>query len=219
MKTVLKIGGSLLKDSNRIKRISSVIRDLNNQELIAVVVGGGRIGGELVSTGRELGVNEFQLDEIAIKATRANAKLVSALVNGSAEVPETVGRALSLIQSGVKPVVMGGTVPGHTTNTVAAMIAEAAQAKLVNATNVEAVFDKDPGKYSDAKKLSELSSGKLVKMAAEKDERKARGHFVFDLLAAKIIDRSGVETHVIKGDSSQIKKAVKGKQHEGTVIK
>lgn len=214
---VLKIGGSVvLQGPDFIESISSVVRGLKRMPL-GIVVGGGKTNQTYVDIARPLGLSEFYLDLIGINASRLNALLLSTCLDLSSHIPDSVEEAADLMQYG--NVVMGGTVPGHTTNAVASLLAEATGARLVNATNVDGIYDKDPRKFRNAKKFSKLSHAQLVAMAAEQDQRKARSHFVFDLLAAKILARSKIEAHVIKGEPKQIKAACLGKRHSGTVIK
>jgi uridylate kinase len=210
---VLKIGGSVALQN--LKGISSVATALKNVPL-GIVVGGGKTAELYVTTGRSLGLSEFALDLLGIRASRLNALLVAEALGASVAIPKSVEDAAERMCC--QPVVMGGTVPGHTTNAVAALLAEATGARLVNVTNVDGVYDKDPNKHSDAKKLSRMSHAQLTAMAAEEDKRTARGHFVFDLLAAKIIERSKIEAHVVPFDATQIKSACLGKKHSGTVI-
>ena len=224
-KCVIKIGGSLVTpagpDTGYIREVSSVLNGLNRSLILGIVVGAGAIGGKYVDAARELKMNEYRLDEVAIGVTRINARLLSNMLPKAAHaVPETICEAADLIEDGRRAIVMGGTFPGHTTNAVAALLAENLGAKLVNCTNVDGVYDKDPNKHKDAKKHKRLSFAQLVRLAAENDTRAARGHFVFDVLASKIVQRSKIETHIVNGkDVDEITKAAQGKRHNGTVIK
>jgi Uridylate kinase len=52
---------------------------------------------------------------------------------------------------------MGGTEPGHTTDTVAMLLAERIGANvMINATSVDGVYTADPRKDSSARKLENL---------------------------------------------------------------
>ncbi len=116
---------------------------------------------------------------------------------------------------------MGGTIPGITTDTDAALLAEALHAKkLVNMSNVDAIYDSNPKTNPNAKKYSKLFYTDLVSLAARGDSRRAGENFVFDLVASKIIARSGIEAHFVNGRNlDEVKKAIEGKTHSGTVVK
>jgi len=221
MPVVLKIGGSALgyKHLNvkKVGKICSTIKELKEQTPLAVVVGAGRMAGGYVVTARALGVSEYQLDWLSIDVSRLNAKLIARPMGYHEKIPETIDAAARVLRhEGF--VVMGGTTPGHTTNAVAAMLAEETESSLVNVTRVGGVYSKDPEKFPDAKKLSSIKYRDLVKMASRYDDRKARTHFVFDLLAAKIIARSRIPTAIISARTGEIKKACLGEEHSGTVV-
>lgn len=122
---------------------------------VAIVVGGGKTAREYIEIGRELGASESFCDELGIMATRMNAMiLITALGDYSIKkVPTSFEEAELILNLGKIPV-MGGTHPGHTTDAVAASLAEFINADLlVIGTNVDGVYDKDPNKYEDAKNL------------------------------------------------------------------
>jgi uridylate kinase len=225
-KVVLKIGGSVLvpseasPDTHAISGVISVLRDLNRSMLTGVVVGGGKINSAYVDAGRKLGMNQYQLDQLGIEISRINAKLLASSAKFALQrIPESVEEASALMEKG-KVVVMGGVTPGQTTDAVAALWAEnLGGARLVITTNVDGVYDKDPAKHGDAKKFDLMAAENLVKLANLYDSRGARENFVVDLLAAKIIKRSGIETHIISGkDLKSMKNAALGKPHKGTVV-
>ena len=221
MKVVLSVGGSLVfkekPDVEYIKALSNTLASIKNVSL-GITVGGGRVNGLYADAGRALGLNNFDLDELSIKTTHANAYLLKAAVKGS-EIAWGIEDASRLF--GTRTVVMGGTHPGHTTDAVAALLAERVGAgRFVNLTNVSGIYDKDPNKHRDAKKFDKMGFEQLVGRAAEQDKRGAREHFVIDLLATKIVARSKIETHIVDGSKlDDVKSAILGKPHSGTVVK
>jgi glutamate 5-kinase len=68
---------------------------------------------------------------------------------------------------------MGGTIPGITTDTDSVLLAEAIGAKrLVNISNVDAVYDSDPKKNPNAKQdLEHLPPEQLVASILQKEQR------------------------------------------------
>lgn len=110
---------------------------------------------------------------------------------------------------------MGGTVPGHTTDAVAAVLAEYIDADLlVYATNVDGVYTKDP-KKGDARRFEEMSSDELMEIAIQ-DKRKAGGSAVIDFLAARFIERSNIKTLVLDGsDPEKVFNAVFKEDRDG----
>ena len=218
---VISLGGSIINpgepDIGTIKKITNVFNKYKGK--IAITTGGGTYARVYANAVRSISKNEFFADEIGILETKQNAMLViSALKDVCPYVPDDFRRAASLLNT-YKCVVMGGTIPGITTDADAVMLAEVIGAKkLINISNVDAIYDKDPRKKG-AKKLSKLSLDELVKMAEKFDKRKAGTHFVFDVLAAKLAARSKLEIHFVNKDIKNIKAALEGKKHSGSVVK
>ncbi len=222
-RVVVKIGGSLIKLDSKtadyLHELSSILSSLNNYSF-AVVVGGGEIAGKYASFADSVGLSEYDKDILGIMVTRLNAKLLIGMIRSAWPDPvESIDKAREIVEMGFVPV-MGGTIPGHTTNAVSALLAESINARLVDLTNVDGIYDSDPRENKDAKKFKRMSYADLVELASKYDSREPRAHFVFDLLASKIIARSGIELHVVDGmDLDSVKNAITGKPHNGTVVK
>jgi len=114
---------------------------------------------------------------------------------------------------------MGGTTPGHSTDAVAAMLAREVKAeRLIIATDVDGIYDKDPKKYEDAKKLDRMSIKGLRKMAGE-EWKKAGESAVIDSIACRIIEEEKIETFVVNGKRlDELENAIYGKKFNGTVV-
>jgi uridylate kinase len=113
---------------------------------------------------------------------------------------------------------MGGLKPGMTTDAVAAMIAERIRADLlIKATDQDGIYDKDPKKHLDAKKLEKLEFGNLLKLF-ESDKHKAGIHQILDPEAVKILQKSRTKTAIVNGFKSEnLLRAVRGEKI-GTII-
>jgi len=60
---------------------------------------------------------------------------------------------------------MGGTEPGHSTDAVAALLAECVRADLfINASDIDGIYDKDPKKSRDAKRREKMSAEDLLEL-------------------------------------------------------
>lgn len=223
MKVVVSIGGSVLAPSigsDRVGQYANVIeRLLDSGHELGVVVGGGSTAREYIEAARDLGANEIELDQVGIAVTRLNARLlISALDDRAAPSPardhETAREAL---RRGDVPV-MGGTVAGHTTDAVATALAEYIDADLlVYATSVPGVFDADPNEDEGASKIQSMTPGELVDVIASIDMA-AGSNAPVDLLATKLLERSGLRAVVIDGtDPTAVSAAVDG-THDGTDI-
>ncbi|EFW93984.1 uridylate kinase [Haladaptatus paucihalophilus DX253] len=224
MKVVVSIGGSVLApdlESQRVRGHAEVIESLATEGCtIGAVVGGGGVAREYIGTARNLGANEIELDDIGIDVTRLNARLlIAALGEQAAPSPaETYEEAGTAMHRG-DIAVMGGVMPGQTTDAVSAALAEYTNADLlVYATSVNGVYSDDPNEVADATKYDELSASELVDVIADL-EMTAGSSAPVDLLAAKLIGRSGVRTIVLDGtEPERIADAVLNGDHTGTDI-
>ncbi|WP_255150938.1 UMP kinase [Halorarius halobius] len=225
MKVVVSIGGSVLApelDSARVADHAAVIEDLAGAgHELAAVVGGGGVAREYIESARELGANEIELDQLGIGVTRLNARLLLAALDEDVvapSVPEDYEAAGEALHRG-DVAVMGGVVPAQTTDAVAAALAEYVDADLlVYATSVPGVFSADPNENPDAERYDELAADDLVEMIASA-EMNAGLSAPVDLLAAKVIQRAGLEAIVLDGsDPDRVRRAVADGEFEGTRI-
>ncbi|SEH13150.1 uridylate kinase [Natronorubrum sediminis] len=224
MKVVVSIGGSVLvpePGADRVAEHAAVVEELVADGCrVGAVVGGGGVAREYISAARNLGANEIELDQLGIDVTRLNARLLIAALSGDsitapAKDYEEAGEALQ--RGGLA--IMGGVAPAQTTDAVGAAFAEYVDADLlVYATSVPGVYSADPNETDDATKYDELSATELVDAIAGL-EMNAGASAPVDLLAAKIIQRSGMRTIVLDGtDPERISRAVRHGEHDGTDV-
>ncbi|MBO4248686.1 UMP kinase [Halomicrobium sp. IBSBa] len=224
MKVVVSVGGSVLApnlEPDRIGEYAGVIETLDEAgHEIGIVVGGGPTAREYITTARELGANEIELDQLGIAVTRLNSRLlIAALGDGAAPAPvESYDEGRAALRRGDVPV-MGGTVAGQTTDAVSAALAEHVGADLlVYATSVPGVFSADPNEDDDAERYEEIAAGELVDLIAG-IEMNAGSNAPVDLLAAKIIERAGLRSIVLDGtDPTAVRRAVETGEHDGTDV-
>lgn len=219
---VVSIGGSVLTsnlDPERIRKYASSIQALAEEHTTYIVVGGGRIARDYITAARDLGANEVECDIIGIDMTRINAKLLIAALDSSAyPVPLTSYQDARNAALTGRVVVMGGLIPGQTTDAVSAVLAEYVGADLlINATSVDGVYTADPNLDSKAEKISSMTPSQLVDIVIKID-MSAGSNSPLDPLAAKIIQRCGIKTIVIDGrEPGNINEAAAGR-HNGTLI-
>ncbi len=222
-KVVISIGGSVfLSDDSgsSIKKLAGLLASLSARFKLFVVVGGGRISRFYIDLGRELGATEQRLDEMGIEVTRLNATLLGAAMGNRARprIPHSIEEAVKASRRQTV-VIMGGTVPGHTTDAVAAMLAEGTKARrLVNATSVDGIYESDPKKDRKAKRMEKMGYSELIELT--KGYRGYAGpNIVFDPKGASIVARSRIPLLVVDGsDLKNLRAAVEGKRFHGTVV-
>lgn len=217
----ISVGGSMVNpgkpDVSFVKAVAAIINASKCK--CAITVGGGSYARTYVSALKKLGANDFQADKVAILETRQNAMLLlAALKDAYPNVPDNIELA-SAAMGKHKCVVMGGLYPGFTTDSTAVLLAESiGSRRIVNITNVNGVYDRDPSEPS-AKKFKTMGIADFAALAMKSDQRKAGTHFVFDSVAAKLAMRSGIRIDVVSGKNlSDVRNAIEGKAHGGTVI-
>lgn len=218
---VVSLGGSVLlaKDINDsfIHDLSKLFSRLSKKFRLFIVVGGGHIARSYITRGRSLGFSEEQLDLLGIAVTRINARFMSmTLPQANKIIPEVTADAAVMKKS---IVVMGGTRPGHSTDMVGAELAEkAGAARLIIATNVDGVFDKDPNKYPDAKQLSSVHIDELLSMYGG-TWNTAGKNIVIDGPALHLIKQVKLRTLVVNGlRLNELEKAIENESFDGTTI-
>jgi uridylate kinase len=219
---VINIGGSVVFsgkiDKTYINDLKDLLIKICSYHKIYLIIGGGKIAREYIEFGRSQNLNEKILDEIGIDVTRTNAKLFSNILGiSNKSIPISTKEALKLNNP---IVVMGGTIPGHSTDLVGAELASKLNAeKFIIATNVDGVYDKDPNKYKDAKKFKEINIDSLIEKYGT-DWTSAGKNMVIDGPALKIIKESRLSTYVINGKKiSELEKVIENKEFNGTEIK
>lgn len=224
MSVVISLGGSMVNgigvpDVVFLKKLKAL---LAGREKVGIVVGGGRLAREYVQAASKFSKNQFWGDSLAVQATRLNASLLTRVFSEESApvVFEDFGQA-ALASFRHRVVVMGGTIPGITTDTDSVLLAEAMGAKrLINISNVDGIYDSDPRANKKAKKYSKLSYDELLELANRSDSRKPGTHFVFDLVACKLAARGGMELHFVGGSNlDDLPSAIAGRAHRGTIVK
>lgn len=222
MRVVLKIGGSLIQDEKgdiRVEKVAEYAKVIlklrkDNIEIISVILGGGKTARKYIEAARKLGAVEGLCDEIGIRAAQLNAQIMIGALNREAypTVPETLQEVVDAATTG-KIVVVGGLQPGQSTNAVAALIAERTKADiLINATNVDGVYTKDPKKDPRAEKLDQVTIKEIQEIIGGKGFFAGK-YELFDIVALKILERSKIPTWIINGeDPGNILRTIAGEK-------
>ncbi len=226
MKVTISFGGAMMvpekPDASTILSAANVLVSLKKRRHdVFVVVGGGHQARVYMQQGVAMKLSRAELDKIGIEVTRLNARMLIAAMGKIAEEepPKTVEAAVETSFRNKIPI-MGGTVPGHTTDAVAAMLAKASRSDiLVIFTDVDAIYTKDPKLYPAAEKIQEMTTKDLVKMFG-KIKREPGMKLVVDPIAAQLVDKHNIKTLVLgKSELERLEEILNGAEHGGTTIK
>ena len=116
-------------------------------------------------------------------------------------------------------VIMGGIIPGITTDSVAMLACELTGCrKMINISRENYVYDR-PIRENGAKKLPKLNHQQLVDIANRCDDRSAGSNFILDFFAAKIAKRSNIDILFVNDSITELAKALDGKKHTGSIVR
>ncbi len=222
---VVSVGGSLLSadadPSPYLAGLADLLRSLGRTRPLVVTTGGGRTARAYIRLGAELGLTAVEQDELAIDVTRLNARLLAGRIGlpTASHPPSTVREAVEALRHG-SPVVLGGTEPGHTTDAVAALVAARLRAaRLVNATDVDGLYDQDPATHPGARRIDRIGWPEFRALVGRSVEGGPGQHFPFDRLGAETLARAGIPLAIVAGrDLSNLEQALVGAPFQGTLV-
>jgi uridylate kinase len=220
----ISLGGSLLTREpipETFKKYADVLRRLKERgHTLIVVCGGGKPARDWIGLAKELGADAHLQDRLGVHATHLNALLLIAALGPDAH-PHVHRRGSEIKRNlGDRILVGGGHLPGSSTDYRAVLFAEAAGADLiVNATDVDGVYDKNPEKHSDAVKLERITFSLLERIILDNAKQTPGEYGLFDLKAVRRAKKLKIPVIFIDGtDSEEILRAVEG-THGGTEVR
>lgn len=206
---IISLGGSLIVpdaiDWHFLKKFKKIIvEQIEKGNKFVIVTGGGNTARRY----QEAANNVAQLknddqDWLGIHATRLNAHLIKTIFREYAHPrinknPCTKEDLCQHFTHGEGLMVAAGWRPGWSTDYVAAILAERLEAKkILNLSNIEYVYDKDPRQYPDAKKIKEISWKKFKKLVGDKWDPGL--NTPFDPIASKHAQERKMEVFIMDG--------------------
>ncbi len=217
----LSLGGSIINpgkiDSQFLTVFSKMIIGLIDIYKFMIVCGGGKVARQYIK-GLPDGLTEGERDYMGIAATWLNAQLLTYYFKGytSPILPPTVEKLTEQLQQ-YDVGLSGGFLPSVKTDEDAAIVADLYGSPiLINVTNVDGIYDKDPRKHPDAKKYDKLSYRQFYEIV-NPISLGAGSNAPFTLIAAKICERTNMRIIIAPKIVNKIKDAIQGK-NAGTVI-
>lgn len=230
MKIALSLGGSLLTgkgdeiliDYLTYIRYAETVKQLHREgHKLIVVCGGGKPARYFIDVAKKLDAKREIQDMLGVKCTHINALLFMAALGEYADQSRIYQRASDLKYAPKDKILVGGGFkPGSSTDYRAAILAGSMKADLIiNATDVDGVYTKNPKKYTDAEKIKELSYSKLEEIIKENTRQSPGEYGLFDQKGIKKAKKDRIPIVIIDGsDPDEIKRAVDG-NHNGSVIR
>jgi uridylate kinase len=221
--TVISLGGSLIVPSHidlpflkKFKRFALNYIKKNNR--LILVCGGGKTCRYYQNAATKLNKTiSTDLDWIGIMATRLNAELVRVMFKQYAY-KEVIYNPYQKIKTSKKIIIAAGFEPGCSTDTDTVILAKHFKADLIiNTTNTDYVYDKDPNKYKNAQKFENLSWSEYKRLISSKFE--SGMHAPFDPVASRLAQKYKMKVAIINGKKlGNLRKILDHKKFIGTII-
>lgn len=143
-------------DATFLKAFRNVIKKYLGTCRFFIFVGGGKTARNYSKAIESFGADSKESDWIGIDATRLNAKLVKQAF-GEWVYAEVVTNPSKKLATKKDVIVGGGWKPGWSTDYCAVTLAKNMGIKtIINMSNIDYVYDKDPKKFKNAKAIKEI---------------------------------------------------------------
>ena len=219
---VLSLGGSLICpsdfDFNFLKKFKQVIEKYIKKNYRFVIICGG---GKLARTFQEIAsksskLSNEELDWLGIYATKINAHLLKDVFSNNAN-DFIITNPNQKINFKKNIAIAAGWLPGWSTDYDAVLLAKNLGVKeITNMSNIDYIYDKDPKKHKDAKKIEKISWEQYSKLISQK--WKAGMNVPFDPVATKEAKKSSMKVCIIGRDLKNLENLLEGKKFKGTII-
>ena len=194
-----------------------IINNLNKYKFI-IVCGGGKTSSYYNSAAKRVSdISDENLDYLGIAATKLNSELVR-VIFGDYAYENVIHDPTKKIITNKKIIIASGWKPGRSTDYIAVYLGNKLGAKkILNLTNIEYVYDKDPRSNKDAKKLFNISWKEFRKIVGNKWT--PRLNSPFDPIASIEAQKNKMSVIILKGTNlKNIQDYFEGKAFIGTII-
>ena len=221
---VLSVGGSLMVtsagvDTGFLKEFCAFILGLTKKGYkFYLVAGGGVTARNYIKAALEITpISPADRDWVGISATHLNAQLLRASF-GKIAYPTIIIDPTRKISSKKSIVVAAGYKPGWSTDYDAVLLAQANGIKtVINLSNIDYAYDKDPQRFKDAKKLEKVSWPEFRKIVGN---RWTPGlNAPFDPIASREAGKDKMKVVILNGRNlKNLEACLKGGDFIGTVV-
>jgi uridylate kinase len=215
-KIVISLGGSIFYPkqfrSKYIEHLGQLLSKYENTQFL-ISCGGGHLARERMIPG----LSNREKDLAGISAVNENAANIHAILKKHIPLHPKVIVNMSEVKKISNNVIAGAEIPGHTSDYDAITMAYAVKVtKVINLSNIDYMYTKNPKKYKTAKPLKKLSWEKFFEIIGTKIV--PGGNYPFDPISAKFAEKHTITVQICNGNSlQQVKKAIEG-EDVGSII-
>ena len=195
----------------------SIKKYLGNKKFF-ILVGGGKTARNYQKALLEFGAKNNDRDWIGINITRLNAEIIKQMFLRNCY-PKIITDPNKKIKTNKNIVVGAGWKPGWSTDYDAVLIAKNYNIKtIINLTNVDYVYDKNPNEFTDAKPLKEIDWKSFQRIVGNKWSPGLS--MPFDPRATKLAASLKLKLAIINGKNlDRLEDFLNNKPFIGTIIK
>ncbi len=222
---VMSVGGSLIVpeelDVSFLKKLKRfVLGELARGRRFAIIAGGGRTARNYQDVARKVSkLAAEDLDWLGLHATRLNGHLLRTIFRDVAHpVMITNPDDVLDVPKSARLIVAAGYRPGASTDLRAVQIAKHLGAHaLINLSNIDYAYDKDPRTHKDAQPIKEIGWYEFRALLPKEWDPGLSAPF--DPVAAREAERLGLEVVIMNGAKlGEVRKYLGGKRCVGTVV-
>lgn len=220
---IISLGGSLIVpneiDVHFLKEFKRAIEFyIRKGDKFLLITGGGRTSRRYSEAAKTLGnISADDLDWLGIHSTRLNGHLLRTIFRKHAH-PRIITNPHKPEPASESVIVAAGYRPGASTDTDAVLLARKYKAAAVlNLSNIDYVYDKNPKEHKDAKPLKQISWQDFRKLVGNKWDPGL--NLPFDPVASKLAEKLKLKVIVMNGKPLiNLKNFLAGKKFKGTLI-
>lgn len=215
-------GDSKGLDVQYLRKFENFIRkQIAKNRRFFIVTGGGYTAREYRDAAADIvgaDITNEDLDWLGIHASRLNGHLFRTIFRDVAY--ERILKHYDMVdKKATQSVVLcAGWRPGWSTDYCAVLVANDYNVDtVINLSNIDQVYDKDPNKYQDAKPIKKMKWNDLIGIVG--GEWKPGMNAPFDPVASRMAKKAGLKVIVCNGhDFENLEKILEGKEYQGTTI-
>jgi uridylate kinase len=206
---IISLGGSLIipdeVDVDFLRQFKALlVKRIKKGDSFIIAPGGGRTARKYAKAAKTLGnLHRSDLDWLGIYSLRLNSLLLQSVFKNIKQ---------------VKVMKMDEARPGRSSDYVSVIFAKRYKAKsIINLTNVDYVYDKNPKNHSDAKPINNISWTDFRKIVGNKWDPGL--NLPFDPVASKLAESLKLHVVVMNGRPLQnLGNFLSAKPYNGTLI-
>jgi len=210
-------GGADDIDLGFLKNFKHTLQKYIGDKRFFIIVGGGKIARVYQKAILEFGAKSSDRDWIGINITRINAEIIKQMFVGNTY-PKIIVDPNIKVKTNKDIIVGAGWKPGWSTDYDAVLIAKNHNVKtIINLSNIDYVYDKNPSQYPDAKALRNVDWKSFSLIVGDKWTPGLSAPF--DPKASKLAAKLKLKVVMINGKNlDRLEDCLNNKPFIGTVI-